>query len=281
MAVLSQNDHRFWEENGYVVIHHAVPRENLDAVVDAIWEFLGMHRDDPDDWYREPARIGRMVELYQHQALWNNRQYPHVYQAFAEIFGTEKLWVSHDRANMKPPARADKPEWDRGGGLHWDLDFSHLPVQARQMKVPKVQGVLYLTDTAENQGGFICVPGFHRQCAQWVKTQPDPQKPDANQFKPQARPIVGKAGDLVIWNSLLPHGNGRNTSDRIRLAQYITMFPNQQTDEFERQTRIQRWKQHLPGWMGKGPKDRERKMYKDPAELTELGNRLLGLELWG
>lgn len=37
--------------------------------------------------------------------------------------------------------------------------------------------------------------------------------------------VPGKAGDLVIWNSLLPHGNAANTSARPRLAQYITMMP--------------------------------------------------------
>jgi len=29
-----------WEENGYVIIPDAVPQENLDEVIDAIWEFL-------------------------------------------------------------------------------------------------------------------------------------------------------------------------------------------------------------------------------------------------
>ena len=48
--------------------------------------------------------------MYQHQALWDNRQYPKVHQAFAEILRDEKLWVSLDRANMKPPARASRVE---------------------------------------------------------------------------------------------------------------------------------------------------------------------------
>ena len=41
-----------------------------------------------------------MVEIYQHQALWDNRQYPRVHQAFSEIWETEKLWVSFDRASV-------------------------------------------------------------------------------------------------------------------------------------------------------------------------------------
>jgi|GEM_PF-5979683 hypothetical protein len=44
MPVLSKEAWAFWEENGYVVVHNAVPQENLDAMVDVIWEFLEMGR---------------------------------------------------------------------------------------------------------------------------------------------------------------------------------------------------------------------------------------------
>ena len=37
--------------------------------------------------------------------------------------------------------------------------------------------------------------------------------------------VPGRAGDLIIWHSALPHSNSANTSNRPRLAQYITMWP--------------------------------------------------------
>ncbi|GIX07429.1 MAG: hypothetical protein KatS3mg115_1832 [Candidatus Poribacteria bacterium] len=102
--VFTQEEITFFWENGYVVLHEAVPPENLQAVVDAIWDFLGMDPNDPEDWYPPPPhRVGGMVEMYQHQALWNNRQAPRIYNAFRQLLGTHKLWVSMDRANMKPP----------------------------------------------------------------------------------------------------------------------------------------------------------------------------------
>ena len=39
MAVLSKEDWAFWEENGYMIVPEAVPEENLDSTVDAIWAF--------------------------------------------------------------------------------------------------------------------------------------------------------------------------------------------------------------------------------------------------
>ena len=134
MPVLSKEDRAFWEGNGYVVVHNAVPQENLDAMVTTVWEFLEMDPERAEDWYKyqpytrdnlcSPISAAGMVEIYQHQALWDNRQYPKVHQAFAEVWGDEKLWVSLDRANMKPPAREDRPEWCNKGMIHWDVDTS-------------------------------------------------------------------------------------------------------------------------------------------------------------
>ena len=285
MTVLSKADWAFWEENGYVIIPNAVPQENLDRMVEAIWWFLDMDPEDSETWYKHkpftrdnrcsPISAGGMVEMYQHQAIWDNRQHPRVHQAFAEIWGEEKLWVSLDRANMKPPAREDKPDWNNRGMIHWDLDTSQQPIQFG------VQGVLYLTDTAEDQGGFQCVPGFNNTFEEWVKTQPEdrnPHHPDLTGL--DVRSIPGKAGDLLIWHRLLAHGNGHNTSDKPRLAQYITMSPARNDDEAARQARVASWQERrpMPNWPG-DPRAWEKEK-EQTAELTPLGKKLLGVDLW-
>lgn len=285
MTVLSKADWAFWEENGYVIIPNAVPQENLDRMVEAIWWFLDMDPEDSETWYKHkpftrdnrcsPISAGGMVEMYQHQAIWDNRQHPRVYQAFAEIWGEEKLWVSLDRANMKPPAREDKPDWNNRGMIHWDLDTSQQPIQFG------VQGVLYLTDTAEDQGGFQCVPGFNNTFEEWVKTQPEdrnPHHPDLTGL--DVRSIPGKAGDLLIWHRLLAHGNGHNTSDKPRLAQYITMSPARTDDEAARQARVASWQERrpMPNWPG-DPRAWEKEK-QQTAELTPLGRKLLGADPW-
>lgn len=270
MSVLSAEDRVFWEENGYVVIHNAVPPEHVKAAEKAIWEFLEMSPDAPDSWYPEPPRRGIMVEIYQHQALWDNRQYPRIHQAFAEIWGTEKLWVSFDRGSMNPPER---PDWKFPGPyLHWDMSLE-LPIRL------KVQGVLYLGDTQANQGAFTCVPGFHRKIEEWLRNLPpdaDPRKLVREHFEGQ--PITGKAGDLIIWHSALPHGSSPNTADQPRVVQYITMSPTREDNEEARQRRINGWRERLTG-LGKEQKEKEH-FYGKTAELTPLGRKLLGLERW-
>jgi hypothetical protein len=267
------------------VIPNAVQQENLDRMVETIWQFLDMDPDDSETWYKykpytrddrsSPISGAGMVEMYQHQALWDNRQHPKIHQAFSEIWDDERLWVSIDRANMKPPARDDRPEWGHQGMIHWDVDTSEQPIRFG------VQGVLYLTDTAENQGGFQCVPGFNNTFEEWVKTQPEdrnPHQPDLADL--QVKSIAGKAGDLLIWHRLLAHGNGHNTSDKPRLAQYITMSPAPKDSEEARQGRIKAWQERRPlsNWPGDS-RDWEHER-QEPAVLTELGRKLLGVDLW-
>lgn len=179
---------------------------------------------------------------------------------------------------MKPPRHPTHPEWDHAGFIHWDVDTRKLS------QIPfGVQAVLCLEDTKADQGGFQCVPGMHRNLEAWIKTQPwtrNPRVPDITGRTVVAVPA--EAGDLIIWDRLLPHGNGRNLSSRPRLAQYITMFPAAEGDEKQRQQRIRMWEKrlHPPGRAFPGdPRKIEQKQYPT-AELTPLGRRLLGLDLW-
>lgn len=282
MTILSPADHRFFDENGYVVVPNIVPQENLTAMVDTVFTFLGMDPNNPEDWYREPHRTGGMVEIYQHQALWDNRQHPRMHQVFSEIYGTEKLWVSEDRAGFKPPQHPAHPEYDHKGFIHWDIDTTKLPQPFR------VQGVLSLTDTTAEMGGFRCAPGFHKDLEAWIAAQPadrNPHTPDLSTLPPGITvvPIETKAGDLVIWNTRLLHGNGHNVSNQPRLAQYITMFPADEDNEQARAERIERWEKRLPPPYKRafpGDPRRVEELQGQTAVLTPLGRKLLGLDRW-
>jgi hypothetical protein len=279
--VLTPEDHAFFQENGYLRVRNVAPKENCDAVIEMIWDFLGLDRDNPEDWYRDPLPKGGMIEIYQHQAMWDNRQNPKLYQVFAELIGTEKLWVTMDRVNMKPPRHPAHPEYDHKGFTHWDVDTSNLS----HLKRFWVQGVLYLADTDADMGGFQCIPGFHRGLEEWIKTQPadrNPRVPDLDSLPPGRKltPIPGKAGDLVIWDRLLAHGNGHNVSNRPRFAQYIAMSPAREEDAEARQERIACWQERRPPKAPYFYGDPREPEFSRLAELTPLGRKLLGLDPW-
>lgn len=282
LKVLSEEDWKFWIENGYIVIKNAVPREQAERLANFLWEFEAKDPNNPETWYAPPRAEMKMkeltntgmVEVYNHQYLWDNRQTPKVYEAFTDIWGTDKLWVTIDRANLNFPSR---PGFENKGFIHWDYD--------PETKPQNVQGVLALADqTDENMGGFQCVPELYRTYDTWKLTQPadrDRFKPDVSGFEIVKVPL--EAGDLLIFNSTQPHGIRPNNSiDKVRIAQYISMMPAEEDNEERRQWRVSSWKERRApeGYAFPGdPRGWEQKKY-DTAALSPLGRKLLGLDRW-
>ncbi len=284
LRVLSEEDWAFWKHNGYIVIKNAVPREQALRTADFLWEFEEKDKNNPDTWYSKPRAdmemkelIGTgMVEVYNHQLLWDNRQSKRIYDALVDIWGTEKLWVTIDRANLNFPIR---PGFEYKGFIHWDYDPETLP--------QNVQGVLALADqNDENMGGFQCIPELYRNYHTWKLTQPD----DRNRFKPDITGLEDKivkvklnAGDFLIFNSTQPHGIRPNLSkDSVRVAQYISMMPAEEDNEELKNWRINSWKNRIApdGYAFPGdPRNWEQTKY-GTAELSELGEKLLGLKAY-
>ena len=284
LRVLSEEDWKFWLENGYVVIKQAVPREQALATADFLWEFEDKKANDPATWYtQERAAAGMkelagtgMVEVYNNQHLWNNRMSQRVYDAFVDIWGTEALWVTIDRANLNFPIR---PGFEYKGFIHWDYD--------PETKPQNVQGVLALGDQDDpNMGGFQCIPWLYRNYDTWKLTQPDDRdhfKPDVTGLDDEIVKVKMNAGDLLIFNSSQPHGIRPNLSkDKVRVAQYISMIPAEPENKEMIDWRVQSWKERIapaghafPG----DPRKYEQTRY-ETAELTDLGEKLLGLTSW-
>ena len=284
LQLLTEEQWAFWKHNGYIIIKNAVPREQALATADFLWEFEDKKADDPNTWYtaaraemqmKELAGTG-MVEVYNNQHLWNNRQTEKIYKAFIDIWGTEKLWVTIDRANLNFPIR---PGFEYNAFIHWDYD--------PETKPQNVQGVLALSDqTDENMGGFQCIPWLFRNYETWKQTQPkdrNPFKPDVSDLQDKIVKVKLEAGDLAIWDSRQPHGIRANRSgDKVRIAQYISMMPAQEENEALRDWRIKSWRERIApeGYAFPGdPRNWELTKYKT-AELSELGEKLLGLKSW-
>ncbi|MEM6800234.1 MAG: phytanoyl-CoA dioxygenase family protein [Bacteroidota bacterium] len=284
LRVLSEEDWTFWKHNGYIVIKGAVSKEQARETAAFLWEFEEKSPDSPDTWYTAPRAEMKMkeltgtgmVEVYNNQHLWNNRMSQRVYDAFVDIWGTEKLWVTIDRANLNFPMR---PGHEYKGFIHWDYDPETRP--------QNVQGVLALEDqTDENMGGFQCIPWLYRNYDEWKLTQPE----DRNHFQPDTTGLENEivkvkleAGDLLIFNSTQPHGIRPNRSEnKVRIAQYISMMPAQEENESLKDWRVNSWRDRVApeGYAFPGdPRNWEQTKY-ETAKLTELGERLLGLKKW-
>jgi len=283
LKVLSVKDWKFWIENGYIVIKNAVAKEQAKKTASFLWEFEEKNSEDPSTWYSPPRAEMKMkelagtgmVELYNHQYLWENRQERKIYESFVDIWGTEKLWVTIDRANLNFPIRKN---FEYKSFIHWDYDPDTKP--------QNVQGVLALEDQTDlSMGGFQCIPWLYKNYNLWKKSQPknrDRFKPDVSGLEDKIVKVPLEAGDLLIFNSTLPHGIRPNYSNKVRIAQYISMMPAEEENLDLRNWRINSWKNRVapeghafPG----DPRKWEQIKYKT-AKLNYLGEKLLGLKSW-
>ena len=284
LRVLSIDDWNFWLHNGFVVIKNAISREQAKKTADFLWEFEEKDPNNQESWYTAPRAEMQMkelqgtgmVEVYNHQLLWENRQTERVYNAFVDIWGTEKLWSTIDRANLNFPIQ---PGFEYKGFIHWDYD--------PETKPQNVQGVLALADQTDMEmGGFQCIPWLYRNYDSWKQSQPE----DRNRFQPDTKGLEEhfvkvplEAGDLLIFNSLEPHGiRPNNSKDKVRIAQYISMMPAEEENSALKEWRINSWKNRIapeghafPG----DPRKWEQTKYST-AKLSALGEKLLGFKLW-
>ena len=285
LRVLSPEDWQHWVTKGYVIVRQVVPAANVARLVDTLWRFDDKDPADSATWYAPQRRDhimkelngAGMLEIYNHQHLWDNRMEPRVYDAFVDIWDRTDLWVTIDRANLNPPKRV---RGSQDGFIHWDVDTSLRPLPIG------VQGVLSLQKQDSETGGFQCVPYLFEHFEEWVATQPadrDPMHPDMTGLRGEVVNVDLDPGDLMIFNSLLAHGVRPNHADgRVRMAQYISMHPADWDDAADRAERVRLWRERdhpkreaFPG----DPREWE-KHNAETAGLTPLGERLLGLTRW-
>lgn len=214
---LSADDFEHWHEHGYVILRNAISPQAAEVSETAIYDFLGMQRDNPDSWYRTSLGHSIWVPLLRHPALAVNRHAPRIHKAHAQLWGRDDLWVTIDQVGFNPPERKN---WQfPGPHLHWDATLA-------EPHCLGLQGILYLVDVDEDQGAFSCVPGFHRTLKQWLENIPaGVNAQDHARRTLTMKPIAAKRGDMIIWHHLLPHGSSPNRARRPRVAQYMSLHP--------------------------------------------------------
>jgi len=257
--VLSERDLELWEERGYTVVRGAASKEDCDAVVEHICQALGMSRDDPESWHKlggpgaltedgevswdmeKATPIHHAVPVQNAQAQWNIRTSPRVHAAFAQIYGTHRLWCNPTGVvTMKPPWRKERlsfthichegqmPWFGLGDALpmHWDVSPESFvdggypgtfeaPAPAPSFSLPTCSyrppnciAFLMLNDRTEFGGQTSCVPRFHRYFNRWAASasaQPEIER----MHRPESRHHPDMANVLSSLDEVFEPEEGR------------------------------------------------------------------------
>jgi hypothetical protein len=256
-----------------MVIRGVVPQSITGNAVREIAGFVGADLANPKTWYRNPPRLDGIVPMHHAQSLWDIRQCPNLYYVFREFFGTPRLMVDINRCIFRPPIHPDFPAISHGT-IHWDTD----------PRVPgpgSLQAVVLLTDVGRNGGGFQCLPQVYRNLDQWLERHAC--REDFDFFNPglnnwETTQVPGKAGDVILWSTKLPHGSATNLSKRPRIAAFVSMEP---PGGKVHQEKMKTW------WLAKRAPDQWRGLPGqldpepgNPAVLSELGLKLIGVLPW-
>jgi ectoine hydroxylase-related dioxygenase (phytanoyl-CoA dioxygenase family) len=185
-----------------------------------------------------PVLHGGMIQYVGHsRTQWELRK--RAMPLFQKLWNTNRLKSSFDGFCFMNGRRNYQPSQINS--------FLHCDQSPTRNHIWSYQGVLNLTDSKENQGGFVVVPRSHRHHRQYFedKGMVDFKKDwyllpeDDKQEEPfsNCMKVNTLAGDFILWDSRTFHCNTVPREKTLRVCSYICMLPE---DYVPQKTRVLR-----------------------------------------
>jgi hypothetical protein len=261
------------KENGFVIIRGATNNDTCQRLRDRI---QSLAHENPD------AQRNGFLDFYHDDTLAQLRQESNIYWVFANLLGSQKLWVVFDRVIYQQQEESEcnltlLPHVDQNPITY--PEFSHL------------QGMVALSDMNERTGVLSVVPkspAFFTDYLQWVEGR-ESYIPNQSPTLPTFLGLCVKAGDLIIWDSRTTHSRYReSTMGEERYAALISFMKVPTTSNYSqlRQERLQYFEQgigannHEAGLRATASPRFEDSLRVEPEQLTLLGEKIYGGFPW-
>ncbi|KAM0753450.1 hypothetical protein T439DRAFT_285374 [Meredithblackwellia eburnea MCA 4105] len=227
---------------GYAVIP-AIEAEKANEYAEKFHQYLedfgfGYKRDDPSTIRTECLPVISEKGMIMHYAVnhekfvWDVRCEPGVVAAFEKVYNTEDLIVSFDVINVQFPRRADAP---------LNKPWAHQDQDPERPGFRCLQGLVNLNPCGDDDGGLVVMPGAHKISAeyhdafrkeerlwQWTNEWYGYKETGLAWLKERGfefKKVNMNPGDLVIWDSRLPHYNVTPKGNEARMAIYTCYAP--------------------------------------------------------
>ncbi|KAL4812252.1 hypothetical protein BDW67DRAFT_178878 [Aspergillus spinulosporus] len=233
--------------DGYAVIKGAIPLGRATKYADEFYSYLevcisglGYRRDDPSTV--KPSNLPVINEkgmilaygVTHEKWVWDIRGEPGVVNTFAKVYDDEDLIVSFDVVNVQFSNKNESLTRHSKPWPHQDQDPAKPGFRC-------LQGLVNLNPCGPDDGGLIVCPGghkiseqFHREMAnepripawtpEWFGFTENGMKWLADHGLEWVKVCV-EPGDLIIWDSRVPHYNLPPSGKNDRLAVYTCYMP--------------------------------------------------------
>jgi ectoine hydroxylase-related dioxygenase (phytanoyl-CoA dioxygenase family) len=214
---LTQEEVDRYYEQGYLVLHDAIPQDILDAAVaetermvavaSTITEAIPMLDLDPSHTPENP-RVRRIKSPHEHSEYFRALAGDATILDLLDPLLPSGVRIHNTKVNMKSAGVGESIEWHQDWAFYPHTNDDVLAVG------------IYLDDCDEENGPMMVIPGSHKGPTYDHHEGPyfcgamDPDKCDVDFSK--AVPLMGPAGTLTIHHARLIHGSAYNRSSRSR-----------------------------------------------------------------
>lgn len=192
---------RFFDENGFLGIPAALSKEEVGRAIEEIGKY-GLKGTTEDIWSAPFAK-----ELVTNAKL---------LAALTAIYGEEIRFFKGAYVET-PPVVAESAQHQRKA-LHVDYGIGEPEGDLRNSAASWVNVAFYLTDLTAEHSPLWVVPGSNRVYSVVPAS-------NLERFQDQAKMVLARAGDVVLFHSNTVHAASHNLSDETRHALFYSYRP--------------------------------------------------------
>ncbi|RDW60314.1 hypothetical protein BP5796_11920 [Coleophoma crateriformis] len=235
--------HRDLIRDGFAVVKGAVPKERADKYANDMYTWLedfnlGFNRNDASTIHKDNLPVINEKGMCLHYAVthedfvWQVRSEPGVVGAFETVYNDKDIIVSFDAVGFGFPNRTDLPK---------NVPWPHQDQDPEKPGFRCLQGLVNLLPNGPDDGGLIVCKGayhlseqFHREMAwedripqwtnEWYGFTENGMKWLADHGCEWVK-VCAEPGDLLLWDSRVPHYNLSSTTSQPRFCVYTCYMP--------------------------------------------------------
>jgi hypothetical protein len=216
MSYFTNEEKSFFKQNGYVVKHNVVPKDQIENAKDVLWDHIEADRNDPKSWIDAGPKGN--LPCSDEPAIISTLHDNPTYDMAEELVGKGRM-----RPPGKPLCKMNFPT----GHKNWTPPRGHLDGYLTDGVAGTftIAVTLNVSDIILQGGGFTTWGGSHLKVAEYFRHHPITHGWKINKGEvpeltnlPNRYEHAAPAGSIVFWHHYMLHTASMNCQDTIRMA---------------------------------------------------------------